>query len=256
MTMDFVTQKFLSALLLPVPLCILCAVVALILFAIRQKTCFRWGCVFSGLSLVILLLFSLPILPTYLLSRLENQYSPITQIPHDINRIVVLGAGNGGSKSGPPNDKLSAASLARLVEGIRLYKQIPNSSLILSGGRVFGSPPDSDVMNNVASLLGVSPQDVKIENGSQDTYNEAINLKKMLGETPFFLVTSAYHMPRAMALFEHQGMHPIAAPTEFLLAKKRYTIKRYFPNANYLVYSDIALHEYLGLIWSYWQKRI
>jgi uncharacterized SAM-binding protein YcdF (DUF218 family) len=254
--MNFVTQKFFSALLLPIPLCILCALIAIILFTLHKKTCFRWGCVFSGASFAILLLFSLPILPTYLLSRLENHYSPITQVPQDIKRIVVLGAGNGGTKSGPPNDKLSAASLARLVEGIRLYKQIPDSSLILSGGRVFGSPPDSDTMNNVASLLGVSPKDVIIENGSQDTYHEALNLKKILGQAPFLLVTSAYHMPRAMALFEHQGMHPIAAPTEFLLAKKRYTIKRYFPNANYLVYSDIALHEYLGLIWSQYLGRI
>jgi uncharacterized SAM-binding protein YcdF (DUF218 family) len=160
-----------------------------------------------------------------------------------------LGAGNSGDARYPANEKLSSASLSRLIEGIRIYKQIPNCKLILSGGRIFGSQPDSAVMNNVASMLGVKPEDIVVEAGSRDTFNEAVFLKRIIGDKPFILVTSAYHMPRAIALFNQQGMYPIAAPTQLLIKKKTTVFKSFFPNSTYLVYSDIAIHEYLGMLW-------
>jgi uncharacterized SAM-binding protein YcdF (DUF218 family) len=62
-------------------------------------------------------------------------------------------------------------------------------------------------------------------------------------------------MPRAMALFQHLGMHPIAAPTQFL-GFHRTLITAYLPNTNNLVISDIALHEYLGVLWEKMQGYI
>ncbi len=245
--MNFFIQKILSAAILPLPLALLCLVLALVLTLFRRRVA---ALSIGLLGVIILIAFSLPYLPDAMLKSLETKYQPLTQFPSGINTIVVLGAGNGGYPRYPANDKLSAASLARLVEAIRIYKHLGQAKLLLSGGRVFGSPPDADAMNNVASLLGISPQDIIIENGSQDTYQEALFLHKLLKNQPFILVTSAYHMPRAMRLFEKQGMHPTAAPTEFLEGKRRYSIKRYFPSAASLLYSDIALHEYFGLWWS------
>ena len=252
--MDFVTKKIVGAAVLPIPTALLLLVIGLLLlFLARHVVLGKW-LVFAGV--LVLVVFSLPFFPDFMLKKLESQYRPMSVAPQNIGSVVVLGAGNGGYPHYPANDKLSAASLARLIEGIRIHKHIANSMLVLSGGRVFGSPPDADAMNNVASMLGVTPVEIKIENGSEDTFQEAINLKKIVGTKPFVLVTSAYHMPRAMRLFQHQGMHPIPAPTEFLLAKRRYTIKQYFPNATNLVYSDIAIHEFLGLLWSQWQGKI
>lgn len=245
--MSFVIQKILSAAILPLPIALVCLVLAILLALFARRTMALGLCT---LGVILLLIFSLPYLPDAMLKNLESRYQPLTQFPTGVNTIVVLGAGNGGYPRYPANDKLSAASLARLVEAIRIYKHLGHAKLLLSGGRVFGSPPDADAMNNVASLLGISPQDIIIENGSQDTYQEALFLHNLLKNQPFILVTSAYHMPRAMQLFEKQGMHPIAAPTEFLEAKRRYTIKRYFPSAASLLYSDIALHEYFGIAWS------
>lgn len=251
--MTFLIQKFVSAAILPLPIALACLVAALLL-GLMRKTKIAW-CLGLG-GVILLLAFSLPYLPDALLQRLEMRYQPLVNFPAGANTIVVLGAGNGGYPRYPANDKLSAASLARLVEAIRIYKHLGHAKLLLSGGRVFGSPPDADAMNNVASMLGIAPGDILIENGSQDTYQEALYLHKILRDQPFILVTSAYHMPRAMALFEKQGMHPVAAPTEFLSAKRRYTIKRYFPSAASLLYSDIALHEYFGLAWARLTNKI
>src|SRR3990167_6273316 len=251
--MSFLTKKILAAFILPIPLALLLLMIGLaILFFYKNK---RSGKILLLCGTLILLIFSTPFIPGALVHYLESQYPPMNNIPQRISNIVVLGAGNGGYAESPPDDRLSAASLSRLIEGIRIQKMIPNSILILSGGRVFGSPPDSDAMNNVASMLGVDPKRIRIENGSRDTFEEAVNLRKIIGQQPFILVTSAYHMPRAMQLFQYQGMHPFAAPTELLLGKKRYTIKQYFPNATNLMYSDIAIHELLGSLWSELQGK-
>lgn len=246
--MPLVIKKTISALALPVPIILVLLIIGVILLFVFPHG--MSGKILTLIATVILVIFTTPFLPNFLVYHLEKKYKPLTTIPKNVDTIVVLGAGNGGSKHYPANNQLSSASLARLIEGIRLHKLSPHTKLILSGGRIFGSPADGAVMNNVATMLGVNPADIIIEAGSQDTYQEAANLKSTLQTKRFILVTSAYHMPRAMALFEHQGMHPIAAPTQLLLRNKRYSIKHYLPNSSYLLYSDIAIHEYFGLIWS------
>ena len=143
-------------------------------------------------------------------------------------------------------------NVKRLVEGIRLLKEIqkvnPNAQLILSGGRVFQSPAVAGKMRNTALLLGVDDKNMILEDGSQDTHQEALFIHKIVGNQPFVLVTSAYHMPRAMALFQDAGMNPIAAPTQFMGYKYDFALWC-IPNANSLIVSDIAIHEYLGIIW-------
>ncbi len=246
--MNFTIKKTISALSLPIPLILILLIIGICILYVNHNA---WlGKLLVVIAAVILIVFTTPWIPNLMLHNLEKEYPPLTIAPKTVIDIVVLGAGNGGYSNYPANDQLSSASLSRLVEGIRLHEQIKDSKLILSGGRIFGSPPDSKIMNNVATMLGVKPENILMEAGSRDTYQEAINLKKILGTKPFILVTSAYHMPRAMALFQHQGMHPIAAPTQLLLGKKRFTVKNYLPNSIYLLYSDIAFHEYLGVLWN------
>lgn len=245
--MNFIAKKIIGTLCLPLPIALILLLLGLLLLFFSHSKWFSKTLIV--LAAITLIVFSTPYVPNLMLATLEDQYPPLTTIPKNINTIVVLGAGNGGYTHYPANDQLSSASLSRLIEGIRLQKLTQNSKIILSGGRVFGSPPDSTLMNNVATMLGVNPENIRVEPGSKDTYEEALYLKKIIGNNPFLLVTSAYHIPRAMALFEEEGMHPIAAPTQMLLGKNRYSLKNYFPNSIYLVYSDIAFHEYLGL-WS------
>lgn len=199
------------------------------------------------LGILVLLTFSINPIASDLLLHLEKQYEPLTTMPSGVKYIVVLGGGNGGSRRYPPNTRLSSASLSRLVEAIRLYRQNPSSILVLSGGRVFGSRADANVMNNTAMALGVARENMIIEAGSRDTTEESKHLKPLIKDQKFVLVTSAYHMPRAMKIFEKQGMHPIAAPTQFLTARYIYNPKYYFPSVANLIHSDIALHEYMGI---------
>ena len=193
-----------------------------------------------------------------LMNRLERQYTPLTTLPNQVKTIVVLGGGVRNNTDAPPNTQLSAASLARLLEGVRLYKLYQRQgkpvTLILSGGRVFGKPAEAGMMQNIAVVLGVSTQHIKLEDGSRDTAEEAHYLKHELNQQRFILVTSAYHMPRSMMIFKDAGLHPIAAPTQYMAGFDRRTPRYYVPNAKYLVTADIAIHEYLGILWQWLQQ--
>ena len=77
--------------------------------------------------------------------------------------IVVLGGGHVSDPRLPANSQISAAALGRVVEGVRLHKAIPGSKLLLSGGAVFDPVPEAEVMARIAVLLGVKPQDIRLE---------------------------------------------------------------------------------------------
>lgn len=248
--MTFWLKKFVSGFLLPLPFGLLWILAGMILLITSRAKRIRNLCLFIGFFIITL--FSLNPVSVTLLNELQSQYAPLMQPPTNVSQIVVLGGGVSGGKDFPPNLTLNPSSLSRLVEGIRLLKELqktnPDTQLILSGGRVFRSPAVAGKMRNTALMLGVAHQNTILEDGSEDTRQEALFIQKIVGDKPFILVTSAYHMPRAMALFQDVGTHPIAAPTQYMGYKYNFALWC-IPNANSLVVSDIAIHEYLGILW-------
>lgn len=250
--MDFTLKKIISALLLPLPIAMILLFIGLLFFWFSKRKMITN--IFLCAGFIVLLIFGSSLYPSILLNSLEDTYKPVTTLVHNVHQIVVLGGGVRTDTNAPPNTQLSSASLSRLVEGIRLYKmykaQHIDEKLILSGGRVFGKPAEAGIMQNIAVVLGVDPNDILLEAGSRDTHEEALYLKKQLGDHPFLLVTSAYHMPRAIALFKKIGLNPIPAPTQYFGDSSAVSFKKYLPNSNYLIMSDIAIHEYLGQLWA------
>lgn len=107
-------------------------------------------------------------------------------------------------------------------------------------------------MADVALALGVDGKDIILESVSRDTKDQARLVKKMIGCDRLILITSAAHMPRAMALFKKLDMQPVPAPTDHLYNKDPAgrSFSDYFPNAKAALKSRIAFHEYLGLVWA------
>lgn len=248
--MPFLLKKIASLFLLPLPIGSIFILIGWFLVIVKRARRAQWLCIFMGL--LCILFFSLRVNAYYLINQLQLQYPPLLSPPSDATEIVVLGGGISGGKSYPPSITLGSASLSRLIEGIRQFHLLEKKGikpmLILSGGRVFESPNEAGVMRNTAVMLGINPQSIIIENGSKDTNQEARYLKHMISQNHFILVTSAYHMPRAIALFRSLNMHPIAAPTQFF-SPTNLKIRSYVPSSLGLQISDIAIHEYLGLMW-------
>ena len=170
---------------------------------------------------------------------------------HHVKWVVVLGGGHTSDPQLPITNQLSDASTARLIEGIRLHNMLPESKIILSGGGLFDPVPNAKIMADVALSIGVDKEDLVLESVSKDTKDEAGLIQKIVGKDQFILVTSASHMPRSVSLFKKYGMHPIPAPTDFVVKKhQRVSPAMFFPSASDLYKTERAFHEYLGIAWA------
>lgn len=162
-----------------------------------------------------------------------------------------MGGGHITDPKIPVTSQLSHASLVRTIEAVRLHRKIPGSKLIFSGGSVFEVHPEAETMATLAREIGVSPEEIVLESESMDTADQAQHIKPIIGNNVFVLVTSAAHLPRVMALFEKQGMHPIPAPTDHHAPDRQaLSLDDIFPSPYSLADSQGGLHEYLGIIWS------
>jgi uncharacterized SAM-binding protein YcdF (DUF218 family) len=256
----FLLKKIVSQFLYPLSLCLEILILGLFFLWATKRP--RLGKTLVTLGTVLLLLLSTSFISSGLLTPLERRYPAILH-PEKISWeghpvevsprwIVVLGGGHVSDPSLPPNSQINEAALGRVVEGVRLYKAIPGSKLLLSGGSGFDPVPEAEVMARIAVLLGVKPQDILLETDSRDTADEAEMIAKIIGRKRFILVTSAAHMPRAMALFKKHGLGPIPAPTDYLGRQAQgFSPDAFFPNAAILEQVETAVHEYLGLAWAW-----
>ena len=114
-----------------------------------------------------------------------------------------------------------------------------------------GITPVAEVMADTAQEWGVDRENIFIEKKARDTKDHPIYVKGIVGKAKFILVTSASHLPRAMALFRKQGMEPIPAPTDYLAREREGGLPPgvFYPCAGSLEKAERAIHEYLGLLW-------
>jgi uncharacterized SAM-binding protein YcdF (DUF218 family) len=263
--MIFIMKKIVSQFLNPVSLGL--EILVLGLFCLWATKMQRLGKIVVTLGTMFLLLLSLPFIPAKLLTPLEGRF-PALLHPETMawqgsaeavysKWIVVLGGGHVSDPRLPVNSQISQAALGRVVEGVRLYKAIPGSKLLLSGGGAYDPVPEAEVMARIAVLLGVKPQDITLERDSRDTEEEAVLIAKMVGAQKIILVTSAAHMLRSVALFKKHGLHPIPAPADYLVKEAQGPNHgRFFPSAGPLQQVESAWHEYLGLAWAWLRGSI
>ena len=202
------------------------------------------------------LIISTSFIPKILVSNLENRYEVFTLRSLAGNfkpvNILVLGAGFSDDERLPPNTNLSETALVRLCEGIRIHHLIPGSTIITSAKGWEGEISQAEVTAQAAIVLGVDSAQVKMQKKPDNTMEEAQQYKLLFGDSAqLILVTSATHMPRAMYLFQKEGLHPVAAPTNYLIKKeKHHRFWDWLPSTDNIRRMECAFHEYLGLAWA------
>ena len=103
--------------------------------------------------------------------------------------------------------------------------------------------------------MGVESDKIIIDTHAESTFHSAINLKPVLGNQKFLLVTSAGHMYRSMLVFESQNLLPVAAPTEFLSQQNPFAAQ-YLPTSRHIYLSDLAISEYSAIYWYHLTNKI
>lgn len=260
----FMFKRIFSNLLFPVPLCLEILTLGLFLLWFTRRQ--RAGKLVVTIGTLLLLLLSNYAVTDTLLIPLEGKYPALLdpKSSESITRdnktsgtmIVMLGGGHASDPQLPVTDQLSEGALSRIVEAVRIYKALPGSKLIVSGGCGADPVPEAEVLAKFASVMGVNPQDIILEPESINTEDQARRLKPLVGKEKFILVTSASHMPRSMAMFKKQGMDPLPAPADHLVkGRETFGWEFVFPSAGNLYKAERAFYEYLGLAWAWlWGK--
>ncbi len=253
--MGFVAKKMIGGMLLPPALMWELLVVGILLLWFSKRQ--RLGKVLVTLAGILFVTLGWEEVPDEVLYKLERHYPPLDVAKFDENAapkwVVVLGGGHSLDAGLPLSSQIAPHSLVRLVEGIMLWRQLPESQLLLSGGTGFTDPPKpvADTMAQVAAALGVPQEAMLLETASRDTEQQAKEVAEIVGTEPFILVTSATHMRRAMALFEHTGLRPIAAPTGHVAREGPWWPSDFFPGATGWWHAREAGYELLGLTWAW-----
>lgn len=249
----YLMKKLVSPLFLPVSLCLEVLIAGLIVLWFTKKQ--KAGKILATLGAAMLLLLSNGAFAGLLLRPLECRYpaaglGQATSLA-DVKWIVVLGGGHSTDTTLPVTSQMTPPTLARAVEGLRLHRLVPAAKLLFSGGGSSPEVSDAGVMLRLATALGVAAEDVVIECQSRDTKDQARLIRSIVGDDAFLLVTSASHMPRSMALFRKQGMHPIAAPTALRTRRQaRWCRATLYPCASALKAAERAFYEYMGIAWA------
>ena len=238
----FALKKVLSALLLPPAGPLLLALFGLLLARHHPRS----GRFLAGFAVLALLLMSIPLLSDSALHSLEV-FPPLPPARlQEADAIVIVGGGTYYAAPEYGGDTVSAATLERCRYGARLARasKLP---VLVSGGAVFGGQPEARAM---AALLkdemGVPVRFV--EEAARDTRENAelsAHMLKKAGLQRIVLVSHAWHLPRAVALFQAQGLSVIPAPTAYTTAKPDW-VEKLLPTALALRHMAEFLHEWLG----------
>jgi uncharacterized SAM-binding protein YcdF (DUF218 family) len=251
----FFLSKFLPLFVYPLGLACLLLVVAIATLWQRPRiTAFA----LVG-SLTLLLLAGNSGVAHTLLWSLESQYLPTAPLPNAAAIVVLGGATHSADPPRPWVEVTEAGD--RLLYAAKLYRQGKAPLIILSGGRVpwlGGGLPEAADMATLITTMGVPISAIRQDDRSFNTHENAINVQQILKAeqitSPVLLVTSAFHMPRALAIFQHLGISAIAAPTDFRTGTPQTdknlgrALIHLFPDAAALAETTLALKEYLGWI--------
>ncbi len=235
----------------PLNLLLLLLVISAVLYRLKRRKAFRICTLFF---VTLFLVTATSPLPDYLVERLERNYTVLEIGDHltmDTAHIIVLGSSHVSDMRFTGLDRLSATSLSRLVEGVRVHNRIRSSILITSGYGKYDKISNATAVKNAALELGLDGSRIQMLEKAANTWEEAQYYRERFGTSvPLILVTSATHMKRAMMVFKAMGLDPIPAPTDFIVKKR---IRRDWLSHENFRKVQIALHEYIGLVYYRWK---
>jgi uncharacterized SAM-binding protein YcdF (DUF218 family) len=193
-----------------------------------------------------------------LMAGLEAPFPPqeATSVPK-AEAIVVLGGG-----LTPPAGRRTHADLNdaadRLWHAARLYRTDVAPRIIASGGALpWRTPgaPSAPAMEALMTSWGVPADAILREAKSTTTRTNAVYTARLCrdrGIEQVVLVTSAWHMRRALATFRATGLEVVPAPTDHQGIRDPFTLMSVLPDAEGLQDTTTAVHEYLGLLYYWW----
>jgi uncharacterized SAM-binding protein YcdF (DUF218 family) len=227
-----------------------------------------WGTAWRGVArgltwggLAALLIGGLSPLGDVLVQPLEARFERPDLERAPVAGIIVLGGGTDG-RAGEPRELAGLNEAAeRYTEAVALARRLPAARLVFTGGSgalVTSEPPEAETALRLFEALGVARERITLESQSRDTHENARFTARLLAPRPgerWLLVTSAWHMPRAIGCFRKAGFAVEAWPVDYRAPRRLNTTQWNSSIPEGLRRIDFAVREYVGLVMYYLAGR-
>jgi uncharacterized SAM-binding protein YcdF (DUF218 family) len=244
----FLPLKFLTQLVTPPGMLAFGLLIGAVLVAIGLR---RFGRFVAAVGIAQAIVFSLAPVADALLVPLENEARRMAAESRGCcyDAIVVLGGAVRPARPPARPDADLSESADRVWHAARLFKMNVAPRVILSGGL-----DEEGVLSEAAAMrmllvdLGVPTDRIVLENRSINTIGNIREVRAIVGNAPVALITSGYHMPRAMKIAKAAGLNAAAFPTDWRgLPDERAPWVAWLPSVDSMSDSWIALKEHLAI---------
>jgi uncharacterized SAM-binding protein YcdF (DUF218 family) len=224
----------------------------------------RWGRRFVTIGAILLLLAGLSPLGNALILPLEDRF-PRTNLddPPPPTGFILLGGAEdrlvGAARHAPTLNEAGE----RIVEAAILARRFPEAKIAFSGGDagiLYKSDSEAQGAQALLTAIGVAQDRLILEANARDTYENAAFLKEQLAKQGelgagkrWVLITSAYHMPRAMGAFRKAGFDVEPWPVDYRTRGEADLARPFDKVSEGLRRVDVASREWVGLL-AYWLR--
>jgi len=184
----------------------------------------------------------------WMLKPLEDQYPRPDPAPARVDGIVTLGGGLGANTVASRGALDPEPSLSRVVETYALARRYPGARVVYSGGGQLIA--DAAAAKVVFDKLGLPAARLTLETRSRNTFENLLFTRDLVHPRPgatWLLATSAFHMPRAMAVAERLGWKMTPWPTDYMTKRTPTSMLKLPGVAINLSRTDLAAKEWIGL---------
>jgi uncharacterized SAM-binding protein YcdF (DUF218 family) len=247
----FILSKILSFFTLPSNLLIVLGLLGVAIAVFRGG---RAGGKLIVASLILLAIFGLSPLANGLILPLEQRFPPWDPGRGAPDGIVVLGgAFETLLATTRPDIPLNEAA-ERMTATAALARAYPAARIVFSGGSgslLYGGPTEGELARRFFAGLGIAASRIVIEEQSRDTAENAAFTRPLADPKPgerWLLITSAFHMPRAIGAFRQVGFAVEAYPVDYRTRGVEDLARPFASLGEGLRRSDVAVREWIGLV--------
>lgn len=243
----FVIQKIFNFIIFPPSIFIIILIVALWLL----KKNYRRGLYLIVADILLIYVLSIEPVKNLLLWPLEDFVPPIDlNLNYNADLVVVLG---GGIIEQSPDEEgagsLVPESMKRVMYGLMVAAKY-RVPVLFSGGKVYADQKEAeaDIACRIARRYAPAGMVIYGEGLSRTTRENAVYVKEKFKTRRVILVTSAYHMKRALYSFGREGVDCVPAPTDYKIDSSGYNFTSFLPKTGEMDNVYRALKEYVGIL--------
>lgn len=215
----------------------------------------RIGTVATLSGALLLWASATPFVGEWAAGSLERQY-PARSLADTPQADVAIVLGGGIRPAARPRQVPDLGDAGdRVVHAARLFRAGKVRRVLITGGNIPwlpGTEPEALMIRDHLIEFGVPADAIAVASQSRNTYENALEIRQLMDAAPFataLLVTSAIHMPRAMATFRKAGLPVTASTTDVrVIAKSRRTMFDGLPDSEYLDLTTKAVKEWIGYL--------